>query len=125
IGELGQGARSWVIYRAVRELGFKVDLAVAETEPFSTVASFPPHVGRFRHPLVVVHVEGKPDVWIDADVDGPPLPPGHISPELRGRTAMLQTGKMVTVEGKAGERGDEGDVRPARGAGGGAGGAAR
>jgi hypothetical protein len=109
--ELGQGSRSWVIYRALREVGIKADLAVAETEPFSMVASFPPHVGRFRHPLVVAHVEGGADVWIDADVDGPPLPPGRISPELRGRTAMLQTGEMVTVQGKGGETGDEVDVR--------------
>ena len=108
--ELGQGSRSWVIYRALRELGIPVQLAVAEIEPFSAVASFPPHVGRFRHPLVVAHL-GEGDVWIDADVEGPPLPPGRISPELRGRTAMLDSGAMVTVEGGAAESGDEVDVR--------------
>jgi len=110
--ELGQGSRSWVIYRALRELGVNVELAVAETEPFSDVASFPPHVGRFRHPLVVARLGGAGgDVWIDADVDGPPLPPGRISPELRGRTAMLESGAMVTVEAASGETGDEVDVR--------------
>jgi hypothetical protein len=110
--ELGQGSRSWVIYRALRELKIDVSLAVAETEPFSAVASFPPHVGRFRHPLVVAHLGDKGgDVWIDADVEGPPLPPGRISPELRGRTAMLDNGSMVTVEGTSGEAGDEVDVR--------------
>jgi hypothetical protein len=110
--ELGQGSRSWVVYRALRELGVKVELAVAETEPFSAVASFPPHVGRFRHPLVVARLgDAGGDVWIDADVDGPPLPPGRISPELRGRTAMLESGAMVTVEATSGETGDEVDVR--------------
>jgi hypothetical protein len=110
--ELGQGSRSWVVYRALRELGVKAELAVAETEPFSTVPTFPAHVGRFRHPLVVAHLGAAGgDVWIDADVEGPPLPPGRISPELRGRTAMLDTGAMVTVEGTSGENGDEVDVR--------------
>lgn len=110
--ELGQGSRSWVIYRALRELGVKVELAVAETEPFSAVASFPPHVGRFKHPLVIAHLgEAGGDVWIDADVEGPPLPPGRISPELRGRTAMLESGALVTVQASAGETGDEVDVR--------------
>jgi hypothetical protein len=117
--EQGQGSRSWVIFRALRELGISADLAVAEIEPFSAVASFPPHIGRFRHPLVVAHLgagnDGPArgadgDVWIDADVEGPPLPPGRISPELRGRTAMLDTGTLVTVEGTASEAGDEVDV---------------
>jgi hypothetical protein len=108
--ELGQGSRSWVIYRALRELGVKVDLAVAETEPFSAAADFPPHVGRFRHPLVIAHV-AEGDVWIDSDIDGPPLPPGRISPELRGRAALLASGEMVTVAGTTGETGDEVDVR--------------
>ncbi len=75
--ELGQGSRSWVVYRALRELGIPADLAVAETEPFSAVPTFPAHVGRFRHPLVVAHLGAAGgDVWIDADVEGPPLPPG-------------------------------------------------
>ncbi len=122
--EQGQGTRTWVVYRALRELGIPADLAVAEVEPFSAIASFPPHVGRFRHPLVVAHlgashVGGDPqtpgsaggDVWIDADIEGPPLPPGRISPELRGRTAMLASGAMVTVDAAGAETGDEVDVR--------------
>lgn len=113
--ELGQGSRSWVVYRALRELGVNAQLAVAETEPFSMVPTFPAHVGRFRHPLVVAHLGGpddpRGDLWIDADVEGPPLPPGRLSPELRGRLAMLETGAMVTVEGSIGETGDEVDVR--------------
>lgn len=110
--ELGQGSRSWVIYRVLRELNVPVDIAVAETEPFSASPDFPPHVGRFQHPLLVAHLgaEGG-DVWIDADVEGPPLPPGRVSPELRGRSAMLAGGKIVTVMASAGETGDEVDIR--------------
>jgi hypothetical protein len=108
--ELGQGSRSWVVYRALRELGVKVELAIAETEPFSASANFPPHVGRFRHPLVIAHApEG--DLWIDADVEGPPLPPGRISPELRGRSALVASRGIVTVEGASSGTGDEVDVR--------------
>lgn len=110
--ELGQGSRSWVIYRVLRELGVPVDIAVAETEPFSASPDFPPHVGRFTHPLLVARLgaEGG-DVWIDADVEGPPLPPGRVSPELRGRSAMLAGGNIVTVMATTGETGDEVDIR--------------
>ena len=85
--ELGQGSRSWVVYRALRELGVRAELAIAETEPFSSSADFPPHAGRFRHPLVDRAPRRAATLWIDADVEGPPLPPGRISPELRGRAA--------------------------------------
>ncbi|WP_438016330.1 hypothetical protein WMF18_36650 [Sorangium sp. So ce315] len=108
--ELGQGSRSWVIYRALRELGVRADLAIAETEPFSSSADFPPRAGRFRHPLVIARLPGG-DVWIDADVEGPPLPPGRISPELRGRAALTPGGELVTVAGTSGETGDEVDLR--------------
>lgn len=107
--ELGQGSRTWVIYRLLQELHIPVDLAVSETEPFSASPDFPAHFGRFRHPLLVAHVD-QSDVWIDADVEGPPLPPGRISPELRGRSAMLKGGKIVTVQGTGGENGDEADL---------------
>ncbi len=90
------GSRTWIIYRVLRELGIKVDLAVAETEPFSAAPNFPPHPGRFRKPLVVAHL-AQGDVWIDADVQGPPLPPGRISPELAGRSAILSGGQIVPV----------------------------
>lgn len=108
--ELGQGSRSWVIYRVLRELGVKVELAIAETEPFSASVNFPPHVGRFRHALVIAHPPDG-DLWIDADVEGPPLPPGRISPELRGRSALVAGRGIVTVEGASGEAGDEVDLR--------------
>ena len=47
------------------------------------------------------------DVWIDADVDGPPLPPGRISPELRGRQALLPSGEMLAVTSDAKQDVDE------------------
>ncbi|MRG94023.1 hypothetical protein [Polyangium spumosum] len=108
--ELGQGSRALVVWRALRELGVDARLAIAETEPFSGAPDFPPHVGRFRYPLVVARLpEGE--LWIDADVDGPPLPPGRVSPELRGRNAILPDGSLVTVQGDASEKGDEIDIK--------------
>ncbi|HTJ80769.1 MAG TPA: hypothetical protein VL400_03570 [Polyangiaceae bacterium] len=94
--EEGVGSRTWVTYRTLRELGIDAEVVVAETEPFSTVPNFPPHPGRFRKPLVVAHLT-KGDEWIDADVEGPPLPPGRVSPELRGRSAILGDGSIVPV----------------------------
>jgi hypothetical protein len=108
--ELGQGSRSWVIVRALRELGMAADVALAETEPWSTSPDFPPHAGRFRRPLVVAPL-ATGDVWIDADVEGPPLPPGQVSPELRGRNAMLPGGRIVAVGGADAGQGDVIDVR--------------
>jgi hypothetical protein len=105
-----EGSRTWLIVRALRELGIKADVVVSENEPFSDTESFPPHYGRFMHPLAVAHA-GE-DVWIDADVPGPPLPAGRISPELRGRSALFQDGKIAPLPTFAneGER-DEIDER--------------
>ena len=50
------GSRSWLILRSLRELGVPSDLVVAENDPFSADPSFPPHFGRFLHPLVVAHL---------------------------------------------------------------------
>lgn len=113
-----EGSRTWLVVRALRELGVHVDVVVAENEPFSDSATFPPHFGRFMHPLAVAHVTdpAKPDttedIWIDADVPGPPLPAGRISPELRGRMALHADGRIAPLPatGTGSER-DEIDER--------------
>jgi hypothetical protein len=118
------GSRSWLILRSLRELGVPCDLVVAENDPFSADPGFPPHFGRFLHPLIVTHLppptgpDGKAgaagdDVWIDADVAGPPLPAGRGSPELRGRLALRPDGTIAplpTFGAREDER-DEVDVR--------------
>lgn len=104
--EQGTGSRTWVVHRALRAAGIESQIAVAESQPFSAAPGFPPHPGRFTHPLVRVDVDGQP-LWIDADVAGPPLPPGKVSPELRGRMALLADGSMVRVEAEAGADVDE------------------
>jgi hypothetical protein len=108
--ERGDGSRSWVVHRALRELGYESTIAVSETRPFSAAPGFPARTGRFRHPLVRVRL-GERVLWIDADVEGPPLPPGRVSTELRGRQALLASGEMVTVEGRIGVEADSIDVR--------------
>ena len=102
-----EGSRTWLIVRALHELGVACDLLVAENDPFSASADFPPHLGRFMHPLALAHVRGDGaasgagnglvDVLIDADVSGPPLPAGHISPELRGRQALHEDGTIAPL----------------------------
>ena len=120
-----EGSRTWLIVRALRELGIKTDVVVAENEPFSADPLFPPHDGRFTHPLAVAHVPGAPaapgvsaspatEVWIDADVPGPPLPPGHVSPELRGRSALHADGAIAVLPSLSaadGSERDEVDIR--------------
>ncbi|MEO8874367.1 MAG: hypothetical protein ABI461_02170, partial [Polyangiaceae bacterium] len=110
-----EGSRTWLIVRALRELGVKVDIAVAENEPFSADPAFPPHFGRFLHPLAIAHVpdaKGKlSDIWIDADVQGPPLPAGHLSPELRGRALIHDNGTIDQVPNLADDEKDEIDIR--------------
>jgi hypothetical protein len=93
-----EGSRTWLVVRALRALGTPADVVIAENEPYSADVSMPPRVGRFMHPLAVAHVRSKDgtpeDVWIDADVAGPPLPAGRISPELRGRMALFEDGHI-------------------------------
>jgi hypothetical protein len=97
--------------RALRELGVRAEVAVAEEMPFSADPSYPPHVGRFVHPLVVAHLAGD-DVWIDADVPGPPLPAGRISPELKGRSMLSADGTIGPVPALKGtDDRDEIDLR--------------
>ncbi|HHH10579.1 MAG TPA: hypothetical protein ENK23_00680 [Sorangium sp.] len=94
--ERGEGSRCWVIHRGLQVLGIDSTIAIAESRPFSAAPNFPPRPGRFSHALVRATVDGA-TLWIDADVDGPPLPPGHISPELRSRKALLASGKILEV----------------------------
>jgi hypothetical protein len=113
-----EGSRTWLVTDALRKLGVPTDVVVAENDPFSDSPSFPPHFGRFMHPLAVAHVPdpAKPgattDVWIDADVPGPPLPAGRISPELRGRNALHPDGKILPLPATSAEtESDEVDIR--------------
>lgn len=109
--ELGQGSRSWLAYRALREAGIAADIVVAEREPFSADAHFPAHFGRFDYPLVIAHL-AEGDVWLDLDVQGPPLPAGRVSPELRGRLAMNAEGATFPVGGiAANDARDDVDLR--------------
>jgi len=103
--ERGEGSRTWVLHRALREAGIASRIGIAETRPWSASPRFPPHIGRFTRPLVQATL-GTESVWIDADVEGPPLPPGRISPELRGRTALFGDGSMTRVEGTTEEDAD-------------------
>lgn len=110
-----EGSRTWLITRALRQLGVPVDIVIAENVPYSADPKFPVRFGRFSHPLAVAHVTtgGKTeDVWIDADVSGPPLPAGRISPELRGRAMISVDGKIAELPRTSGaEERDEVDLR--------------
>jgi len=100
-----EGSRTWLVVRALRELGIAADVVVAEDFPFSADPAFPPHLGRFTHPLAWVHLTGtdaagkpqKEDIVVDADVQGPPLPAGRVSPELRGRSVLLPSGAIAPL----------------------------
>jgi hypothetical protein len=103
--ERGAGSRTWVLHRALREAGIESTVAVAETSPYAASPALPAHVGRFTHPLVRARI-GSETIWLDVDVVGPPLPPGRVSPELRGRMALLPDGAQVLVDASTDEDAD-------------------
>lgn len=94
--ELGQGSRTLVAQRALSALGVSAEIVAAEREPFSADPKYPARPGRFLHALLLVHLP-QGDVWVDADVPGPPPPIGWVSPELLGRTALRGDGAIVKV----------------------------
>ncbi len=110
--ELGQGSRTLLLYQALRSLDVPAELVVAERSPFAADPAFPPRPGRFDRPLLVVRLppaEGG-ELWVDADVDGPPLPAGRVSPEVRGRSALDILGRIRTVPAAAQGDDDRDDV---------------
>ncbi|MBI5531953.1 MAG: hypothetical protein HY898_04505 [Deltaproteobacteria bacterium] len=111
--ELGQGSRTWLAWQALTDLGIGAEVVVAEAEPFASDPDFPAHVGRFEHPLLIARVAGDngKETWLDLDVSGPPLPPGKVSPELRGRSAMRINGEMLKVPAGSETGPDEVDIR--------------
>ncbi len=110
-----EGSRSLVLRAALQSVGVRSEVVVAEQEPWSNGESYPPHPGRFVHPLLLVPAQGdlKAPLWIDADVPGAPLPAGRISPELHGRLAVHLPGgtieKLPESAFQVGE--DEVDIR--------------
>lgn len=101
--ELGQGSRTWLAHRALAELGIRHEILVAETDVFASDESFPAQPGRFDHPLLRVSlpVEQGGELYVDADVEGPPLPLGEITPDLRGRKALRATGEITEIAATA------------------------
>jgi hypothetical protein len=94
-----EGSRTWLLYRSLKNLGYKVELVVAESTPFSAFEAYPARPGRFDHPLLIVHpcFDIKQELWLDPDVEGPPLPPGVLSQQLVGRWALRNDGTMLRV----------------------------
>ena len=88
-----EGSRTWVIHRALREVGIASEVVISEPEPVSVDKDPIVHPGRFTHPLLRATIDGK-QVFIDADVSGAPLPLGHVSPELVERPMLHADGRI-------------------------------
>ena len=112
-----EGSRSLVLRAALQSVGVNSEVVVAEQEPWSNGESYPPHPGRFVHPLLFVPAQGdlKSPLWIDADVPGAPLPAGRVSPDLHGRLAVHLPGGAIEKlpEGAFQVGEDEVDIRMA------------
>lgn len=110
-----EGSRTWLVARALRELGIPYEIVVAEQQPYSTDPEFPARFGRFVHPLLIARVPDEKgqlaERFIDADVPGPPLPPGRFSAELRGRKILHTDGRITALPSASGGEPDELDLR--------------
>ncbi len=91
-----EGSRTWVVHRALRELGIASEVLVVEPESVSEDKDPIVHPGRFTHPLLLATIDGK-SVFIDSDVSGAPLPVGQVSPELVGRPMLHTDGRIDTL----------------------------
>lgn len=107
--ELGEGSRSYLVHRALSLLGVPSELRLVEREPYSTREHLPAHTWRFQHPLVVAKLD-EGEVLLDLDVLGPPLPPGHTSPELRDRAAIAADGTLSRISSSERALRDEVDL---------------
>lgn len=107
--ELGEGSRSYLVHRALSLLGLPSELRLVEREPYSTRENLPAHTWRFQQPVVVAQLDDD-EVLLDLDVLGPPLPPGHTSPELRGRASIGPDGKLSQISAPALRLRDEVDL---------------
>jgi hypothetical protein len=93
-----QGSRTWVLHRALESLGIPHELRLVERSAFTKKSDYPAHTGRFLHPILAVKVEGDGvPVLVDADVNGPALPPGHVSPELAGLSYLVPATGVIGV----------------------------
>lgn len=109
-----EGSRTWLLHRALTALHIDNEILLAEREAYTSKANYPPHTGRFVHPLLSVHLApNEPALLIDADVPGPALPAGRISPELSGlRTLAPASGTIGTLPASRDEDSrDEVDLR--------------
>ena len=62
--------------------------------PPGLVATITP---KSQRPFLTLTRVGEAPVWIDADVAGPPLPAGRVSPELRGRLTLGVDGEKESA----------------------------
>jgi hypothetical protein len=112
-----EGSRTFMAKKVLGLMNIPSEIVVAESEPFSANPQMVPHMGRFLHPLLLVHPQSatgdkRDELWLDLDVPGPPLPAGRVSPELRGKSALFLSGEVKQLPAQIGESDpDEIDLR--------------
>ena len=112
--ELGQGSRSWVVYRALRELGVEGRRSPSpRPSPSASSPTFPPHVGRFRHPLVVAHLGARRAATCGSTPTSRarPCPPAASAPSCAAAPPCSTAAPWSPSRASSGESGDEVDVR--------------